>query len=51
MKFSQLCHHPMLFAVALPALNASVLRSNPRLRVTRQSLNEEFVCLDYPLED
>jgi hypothetical protein len=45
MPFPQLCHHPVLFPVKLDTFNASVLRANPRLRVERQSLNEEFVSL------
>jgi len=45
MRFSQLCHHPILFPVKLDTFNASVLRANPRLRVERQSLNEEIVFL------
>jgi hypothetical protein len=45
MPFPQLCHHPILFPVKLDTFNASVLRANPRLRVERQSLNEEFVSL------
>ena len=45
MPFPQLCHHPILFPVKLDTFNASALRANPRLRVERQSLNEEFVSL------
>ena len=48
MPFSQLCHHPLLFPIKLETFNASVLRANPRLRVERQSLNEEFVFLTAP---
>jgi hypothetical protein len=48
MPFPQLCHHPILFPVRLDTFNASVLRANPRLRVERQSLNQEFVFLDAP---
>jgi len=47
MPFPQLCHHPILFPVKLDTFNASVLRANPRLRVERQSLNEEYVFLDH----
>jgi hypothetical protein len=50
MPFSQLCHHPILFPVKLDTFNASVLRANPRLRVERQSLNEEFVFLALPAQ-
>lgn len=46
MPFSELCNHPALFPIALDTLNASVLQSNPRLRVERQSLNQEFVFLE-----
>jgi hypothetical protein len=48
MPFPQLCHHPILFPVELPVLNASLLRPNPRLRVERQSLNQEFVSIYQP---
>jgi hypothetical protein len=48
MPFPQLCHHPILFPVRLDTFNASVLRANPRLKVSRQSLNEEIVALDDP---
>lgn len=48
MPFPQLSHHPILFPVRLDTFNASVLRANPRLRVERQSLNQEFVFLDAP---
>jgi len=44
MPIPQLCHHPILFPVKLDILNASLLRANPRLRVERQSLNQEVVC-------
>lgn len=43
MPFSQLCHHPILFPIKLDAFAASVLRANPRVRVERQNLNEDFV--------
>ena len=43
--FSELCNHPALFPIAMDTLNASVLLSNPRLRVERQSLNQLFVFL------
>ena len=43
--FSELCNHPALFPIAMDTLNASVLQSNPRLRVERQSLNQVFVFL------
>lgn len=45
MPLPQLRHHPILFPVKLDTFNASALRANPRLRVERQSLNEEFVSL------
>jgi len=46
MAFSQLCHHPVLFPISVETLNASVLRTNARLRVARQGLNEDFVFLE-----
>ena len=45
MRLSELCNHPALFPFALDKLNAAVLQHNPRLRVERQSLNQEFVFL------
>ncbi len=48
MPFSQLYHHPLLFPIRRETSNASVFRANPRLRVERQSLNEEFVFLTAP---
>jgi len=44
-RFSELCNHPSLFPIALDTLNTSVLQSNPRLRIERQSLNQEYVFL------
>ena len=46
MRFSELCNHPALFPFALDKLNAAVLQNNSRLRVERQSLNQEYVFLD-----
>jgi hypothetical protein len=46
MAFSKLCHHPVLFPISIETLNASILRANPRLKVARQGLNEECVCLE-----
>lgn len=43
--FSELCSHPALFPIALDTLNISQLQDRPRLRVERQSLNQEFVFL------
>jgi hypothetical protein len=48
MVFSQLSHHPILFPVAFDAVNPSILRNNPRLKVARQALNEDVVSLDHP---
>jgi hypothetical protein len=42
---SELCNHPALFPFVLDNLNAIVLQSNPRIRVERQSLNQEVVFL------
>lgn len=44
-RSSQLFQHPMLFPIRLDAFNGATLRANPRLAVTRQSLNEEVVLL------
>jgi hypothetical protein len=46
--FSELCTHPALFPIALDTLNISHLQDRPRLRVERQSLNQEFVFLEVP---
>jgi hypothetical protein len=46
LAFSQLCHHPILFPFAIEAFNSSILRTNPRLKVARQALNEDFVFLE-----
>jgi hypothetical protein len=46
MPISELSNHPALFPFALDSLNAAMLQRNPRLRVARQSLNQEFVFLD-----
>jgi hypothetical protein len=46
MAFGKLSHHPILFPLDLETFNASVLRSNPRLKVVREGLNEEFVFID-----
>ncbi|HEV7681752.1 MAG TPA: hypothetical protein VGO68_06495 [Pyrinomonadaceae bacterium] len=45
MAFGKLSHHPILFPLSLETFNAATLRSNPRLVVTREGLNEEFVLL------
>lgn len=47
MAFSQLCHHPILFPVALADTNPSILRANIRLKVARQNLNEDVVFLEH----
>ena len=48
MAFSHLCFHPLLFPMQVDALNVTVLRTNPRLCVSRQSLNEDVVTLHAP---
>ena len=45
MSLPHLCRHPILFPIKLDAFHASILKVNPRLKVERQSLNEEFVFL------
>ncbi len=49
MALSELCNHPVLFPFGLDRLNVSVLQGNPRLRVERQNLNQEFVFLNLAL--
>jgi hypothetical protein len=46
MSITQLCHHPLLFPFCVETINSSVFRTNPRIKVSRQSLNEEIVALD-----
>jgi len=43
MAFSELRHHPILFPVVIESWNAPALRSNPRLKVVRQNLNDDVV--------
>jgi hypothetical protein len=43
MALSKLRNHPALFSFNLTELNASILQSNQRLCVRRESLNKEFV--------
>lgn len=45
-QFSELCNHPALFPIALDAFNSSILQSNPRLKLVRQSLNQEYILLN-----
>jgi len=42
----ELGNHPALFPIALDTFNASMLKGNPRIRVERQGLNQEFVLLE-----
>jgi hypothetical protein len=46
MGLAELTNHPALFPFTLDKLNAAVLQHNKRLRVERQSLNQEFVFLE-----
>lgn len=46
MAFSQLCSDPALFPILFDPFDASSLRKNSRLRVARESLNEEMVFLE-----
>jgi hypothetical protein len=46
MSISKLCQHPILFPVSLELLTGVVIRENPRLEVSRHSLNEEFIGID-----
>jgi hypothetical protein len=45
-RFAELTNHPALFPITLNSLNGAILQTNPRLRVERQSLNQEFVFLE-----
>jgi hypothetical protein len=45
MPFAQLFHHPILFPFRLETFHASIISGNPRLKIERQSMNEEFVAL------
>lgn len=44
---SEFSHHPCLFPFNLDSLNASDLNSNPRLKLLRQNLNEEYMILNH----
>jgi len=46
MRFSELVNHPALFPFTLDKFHAAALHNNPRLRIERQSLNQEFVLLE-----
>jgi hypothetical protein len=46
MALAQLRQHPILFPFSVETFNASILRTNPRLKVARQGLNEDFVFLE-----
>jgi hypothetical protein len=46
MALNELCTHPALFPFATDALSAAVFHKNPRLRLERQGLNEEYVFLE-----
>jgi len=41
--FSELCNHPALFPFSLDSLSPAVITNNSRLRVQRQSLNQDVV--------
>jgi hypothetical protein len=45
MTLSQIHHHPILFPLAAQAFNGFTLRSNPRLKIARQGMNEEVVFI------
>ena len=44
--FSQLSHNPMLFPFRTQTFSAFHLRCNPRLRIVRHGLNEEWVSIE-----
>lgn len=46
MPLSQITHHPLLFPIVCEEFNTTFLRSNPRLRSTRQGLSEEWIALE-----
>lgn len=46
MVFSEIRNHPALFPFILDALDVSVLKRNSRLRLERQSLNQEIIFLE-----
>jgi hypothetical protein len=46
MALNELCTHPALFPFSTDALSAAVFHKNPRLRLERQGLNEEYVFLE-----
>ena len=45
MALSHLTNHPVLFPITLQNVSAAALRTNPRIHIGRQSLNEEVVSL------
>jgi hypothetical protein len=45
MALTELGNHPALFPISLSKFSATALQSNPRLRIERQSLNQEIVSL------
>ena len=45
MSISKLCQHPILFPVSLELLTGLVVQENPRLKISRHSMNEEFVVI------
>lgn len=49
MALSELCNHPVLFPIALDTLNIATLQNSPRLRIERQSLNQEFIFREAPI--
>ncbi len=40
---SELANHPVMFPIAFDKFNSTMLQTNPRLRIERQSLNQEIV--------
>ncbi len=45
-SYSEIGNHPALFPIALDTLSITHLQANPRLRLERQSLNQEIVFLE-----
>ena len=46
MSMSKLCQHPILFPVSLELLTGLVVQENPRLKISRHSMNDEFVVIE-----
>jgi hypothetical protein len=45
---SELANHPIVFPIAFDKLNSTMLQTNPRLGIERQSLNQEIISWKEP---